>query len=52
MTVVPTATGQTFAYSGVLYPKPGDPGRFALIEYALSLAGRAEGLRVCYGLRH
>jgi peptidase E len=48
MAVVPTATRQIFAYPGVLYPKPGDPDRFALIEYALSLAGRAEGLRVCY----
>jgi peptidase E len=48
MAGVPTATRQIFAYSGVLYPESGGPDSFALIEYALSLAGRTEGLRVCY----
>jgi peptidase E len=48
MAGMPTATRQIFAYSGVLYPEPGGPESFALIEYALSLAGCGPGLRVCY----
>jgi peptidase E len=52
MTGVPKATRQIFAYSGVLYPEPGGPDSFGLIEYALGLAGAGkgyrEGLRVCY----
>jgi peptidase E len=48
MAGMPTATRQIFAYSGVLYPEPGGPDSFALIEYALSLAGCGPGLRVCY----
>jgi peptidase E len=48
MTGVPTATWQIFAYSGVLYPGPGGKDSFALIEYALGLADRSQGVRVCY----
>jgi peptidase E len=48
MAGVPTAPRQIFAYSGVLYPEPGGQDSFALIEYALSLAGRRQGARVCY----
>jgi peptidase E len=50
MTGVPKATRQIFAYSGVLYPEPGGPDSFGLIEYALGLAGAGvgAGLRVCY----
>lgn len=48
MAAVPTATRQIFAYSGVLYPEPGGKDSFALVEYALSLAGRRQGMRVCY----
>ncbi len=39
-------TRQIFAYSGVLYPEPDGRDSFALVDYALSLAGR--GTRVCY----
>jgi peptidase E len=42
------ATRQIFAYSGVLYPEPGGPDTDALVRYAVSLAGRSEGVRVCY----
>jgi peptidase E len=48
MAGVPTPTRQIFAYSGVLYPEPGGRDSFALVEYALSLAGRREFPRVCY----
>jgi len=48
MARVATETRQIFAYSGVLYPEPGGKDSFALIEHALSLAGRGPGLRVCY----
>ncbi|MGH3153939.1 MAG: Type 1 glutamine amidotransferase-like domain-containing protein [Streptosporangiaceae bacterium] len=42
------ATRQIFAYSGVLYPEPGGRDTFDLAEYALTLAGRSQGIRVCY----
>jgi hypothetical protein len=48
MADMPTVTRQIFAYSGVLYPEPGGPESFGLIEYALSLAGHGPGVRVCY----
>lgn len=48
MAGMPRATRQVFAYSGVLYPEPGGPDSFGLIGYALSLAGRGPGMRVCY----
>jgi hypothetical protein len=41
MAGVPAATRQIFAYSGVLYPEPGGPDSFALVEYALGLAAAA-----------
>jgi len=48
MAGVAEATRQIFAYSGVLYPQPGGKDTFDLAEYALSLAGRSQGIRVCY----
>ena len=35
-------------YSGALYPEPDGQDSFALVDYALSLAGRSQGTRVCY----
>jgi peptidase E len=48
MAGVAEATRQIFAYSGVLYPEPDGPDTYALVRYAVSLAGRSEGVRVCY----
>src|SRR5580658_8236538 len=48
MAGVPEATRQIFAYSGVLYPEPGGPDTYALVRYAVSLASRSQGVRVCY----
>jgi peptidase E len=48
MAGVPEATRQIFAYSGVLYPEPGGPDSAALVRYAVSLADRKQGVRVCY----
>jgi len=48
MAGVAEATRQIFAYSGVLYPEPGGPDTYALVRYAVSLAGRSRGVRVCY----
>ena len=48
MAGVAEATRQIFAYSGVLYPEPGGPDSAALVHYAVSLAGRKQGVRVCY----
>jgi peptidase E len=39
---------QIFAFSGVLYPAPGERGTSVLIDHALSLAGTGERCRVCY----
>lgn len=39
---------QIFAFSGVLRPEPGQQGSFALVDYALSLAPRDGGKRICY----
>jgi hypothetical protein len=45
---VPPTLRQIFAYSGVLKPKAGDRGTFALIDHALRLAGTTKPLRLCY----
>lgn len=37
-----------FAFSGVLNPNPGDRPTSALVDYALSLTGKAEPARMCY----
>ena len=39
---------QIFAFSGVLNPQPGDRPTSALVDYALSLTGKAEPARMCY----
>jgi peptidase E len=48
MAGVAEARRQIFAYSGVLYPEPAGPDTYALVRYAVSLAGRSQGVRVCY----
>src|SRR5437764_12847445 len=44
----PPPDKQVFAYSGILYPEPGDKNTFALAQHALSLAGGDPPRRVCY----
>jgi peptidase E len=39
---------QIFAFSGVLKPGPGDRKTFALIDYAVKLAGTERPARLCY----
>jgi len=39
---------QVFAYSGVLNPEPGGQDSWALINYALGLAGTGKPVRLCY----
>jgi peptidase E len=48
MAGVAVPTRQIFAYSGVLYPEPGGRDSSALVHYAVSLASRRQGVRVCY----
>ncbi len=48
MAGVAVPTRQIFAYSGVLYPELGGPDSSALVHYAVSLASRRQGVRVCY----
>ena len=45
---MPSGPPQIFAFSGIIYPEPGQPSSDLLIEHAISLAPARGRKRVCY----
>jgi peptidase E len=45
---MPSGSPQVFAFSGVIYPEPGQPSSGLLTEHAISLAPARGRKRVCY----